>query len=303
MQIHAERTVAARDRQDASLARQAAQAAPASAQLVGWTETLNRRPAAGTQLGLQRMLAKRPAVAAQAKLAQTLSGRTIQRATIAPTAAPPGEELLTRAAIAPAAILPDKSQCNICADSESEKKASKKKEPLQRLAAPGRDAATGPRSAIPAQAPGRVQVYQRVTAGAVMQLIYLWDRSAGENAPQWSEKTQPPEGYLVSGRHDDKVHGEDTLYTRLGGTDLFYGIAYEDDPRMNEFLEGVQVYAGKHDLPLKTPEQQQKAIRSYLPSVKEPPLDVEIMKALYSGSSGWERYTPISRPAPKLGPR
>jgi hypothetical protein len=239
VRIHAERSIAARDRLDATSARRpaAVQATPVSGDFAGWVETVNRRPAAAAQLGLQRMLDRRPAVAAQAKLAQTLSRRAIQRSATmpAPAAAPAGEELLTRGAFAPAAILPDKSQCDICADSDSEKKASKKKDPLQRTPAPGRapptlhaDASVLPPSAIAAQAPGRAKVYQRATAGAVTQLIYLWDREAAEETPHWSDATEPPEGYLISGRYDDEVHGKDKLYARLGGADLFYGIAYEE---------------------------------------------------------------------------
>jgi hypothetical protein len=299
VQINAERSIAARDRLDATSARRPA-AAQASGDLAGWAETVNRRPAAAAQLGLQRMLDRRPAVAAQARLAQTLSRRAIQRSAAmpAPAAAPAGEELLTRGAVAPAAILPDKSQCDICADSDSEKKTSKEKDPLQLMPAPGRaapplraDASDLPPSAIAAQAPAGLQVYQRATAGAVMQLIYLWDRKAKEEAPHWSEETEPPEGFLISGRYDDKEHGEDKLYARLGGADLFYGIAYEEGDQLNNFLEALRAYADENSLPFQTNEQQQEAIRAYVRSGNQPLLDVETMKILYSGSSGWNRYT------------
>jgi hypothetical protein len=42
---------------------------------------------------------------------------------------------------------------------------------------------------------------------------------------------------------------------------------------------------------LETNEQQQEAIRAYVRSGNQPLLDVETMKILYSGSSGWNRYT------------
>jgi hypothetical protein len=301
VQIHAERSIAARDRLDATSARRpaAVQATPASGDFAGWVETVNRRPAAAAQLGLQRMLDRRPAVAAQARLAQTLSRRAIQRSATmpAPAAAPAGEELLTRGAFAPAAILPDKSQCDICADSDSKKKALKEKDPLQLMPAPGRaapplhaDASDLPPSAIAAQAPAGLQIYQRATAGAVMQLIYLWDRKAEDEAPRWSEETEPPEGYLASGRYDDEEHGEDKLYARLGGADLFYGIAYEEGTQFEDFIGAVQAYASENSLPVETDEQQQAAIRAYTLSGNEPLLDVGTMKALYGGSSGWERY-------------
>jgi hypothetical protein len=172
--------------------------------------------------------------------------------------------------------------------------------PIQRAAmAPGRDAHTAVARAERAPDSSRrdelVPAGEQAMAGSVMQLIYLWDRAQGEKKPQWSDKTQPPEDFLISGSYDDNEHGKDKLYARLGGTDLFYGIAYsdEDDPRMQKFIEKVQTYAEENQLPMETPEEQNEAFRTYLLKAENPVLDVEGMKLLFGGSSGWDQYQPF----------
>ena len=83
MQINAERSIAARDRLDATSARRPA-AAQASGDLAGWAETVNRRPAAATQLGQPRAPASEPQLAAcqvaeQRRQAIVAAGRELRK--------------------------------------------------------------------------------------------------------------------------------------------------------------------------------------------------------------------------------
>jgi hypothetical protein len=138
------------------------------------------------------------------------------------------------------------------------------------------------------------RVYQRVSAGGVLQLIYLWDR-AQEAAPHWDDREQPPEDYLASGRHNDGTHGEDNLYARLGEHDLFYGLNYDNEEHeemMDQFLAAIQEIGTEIDIDVEKPDGFTAALRLYEARGGEPLLDVQAMKSLYSGSSGWDRYQP-----------
>jgi hypothetical protein len=124
----------------------------------------------------------------------------------------------------------------------------------------------------------------------VLQCLYLWDKTS-EGAPHWTDEKQPPKGYLRSGRHNDNVHGPDDLYAKLGDKDLFYGISYEDDPELQEFLSALQKIAEKGALDVETPAGLAKAVEIYEATFGKAPLDVTLYKAFFGGSSGWEQYT------------
>jgi hypothetical protein len=133
-------------------------------------------------------------------------------------------------------------------------------------------------------------VRRRLTAGTMLQLMYLWDRNE-EDEPHWSDKEKPPAGYLASGRYDDGDHGEDDLYARMGSADLFYGISYEEDSDFEEFLGKLGEIAGEEGLDIETPEGFTAVLKKYEEDVSPPMLEVGAYKALYGGSSGWDRYT------------
>lgn len=133
-------------------------------------------------------------------------------------------------------------------------------------------------------------LYLGVSAGTVLQLLYLWDRSR-EAKPRWSEDSTPPSGYLPSGRHNDQIHGEDDLYARMGDADLFYGIAYEKDPLMKQFLKALTKISKENFINIETPEGLTAALVKYEQTIGIPVLDVVVYQAVYAGSSGWDKYT------------
>jgi hypothetical protein len=133
------------------------------------------------------------------------------------------------------------------------------------------------------------QVYQRVSSGAVAQLVYLWDR-ADEDDPIWSEDDPPP-NYLLSGRYNDGDHGRDDLYARLRDSDLFYGVSYEEQPdELEAFLAAIQKIGEEKVIDVAQPDGFAQAIQIYESEGGTPLLDVTAMTAMFGGSSGWERY-------------
>ena len=149
-------------------------------------------------------------------------------------------------------------------------------------------------SAAGASGGAEPRIYQFVSTGAVTQLIYLWDRKNKKAKPEWSDDS-PPEGYLPSGRYDDSEHGEDDVYARLGGGDLFYGISYEEgekEKELNRFFKALKKIGKEDSINIESSEGFAKAIRIYESEGGEPVLDVVSMNALFGGSSGWERYSP-----------
>lgn len=134
-----------------------------------------------------------------------------------------------------------------------------------------------------------ISVYQRASLQSVVQLIYLWDRSSETN-PHWSDDAAP-NNYLPSGKHDDEIHGEDDLYERMGGNDLFYGINYEDSEEFLPFLEALQKISKNNGYDLESSDGLVQSLAKYEEDGSNPVLDVEVYKAIFGGSSGWDKYT------------
>ena len=159
-----------------------------------------------------------------------------------------------------------------------------------------RDGELGPASGTNRSSAIQRRIYQRVSAGSVTQLIYLWDRSAedADDAPHWVEEADPPQGYLISGRYNDGEHGDDAVYSRLGETDLFYGLNYDGEDHeevMQGFLDAIMQTAQANEINVEEGNGFADAIRLYEAAGNVPLIYVDMMKALYSGSSGWDRYS------------
>ena len=137
------------------------------------------------------------------------------------------------------------------------------------------------------------RVNLRVTPHNIIQLVYLRDRTQGVNAPPvWTEEGSPPSGYIESGKHNDGIHGEDKLYEKLGGNDLFYGINYEESEEFENFINSLSSFAEKRNI--NTEERDGLANALALYEAEYPNhvmLDVELYKAIFGGSSGWNVYS------------